>query len=142
MHWLSNRDWSMMKPKMTKIISKSKKKLVKLFKKLLFGENFILGSMTKMEIIFNALYKLLPIRLVLPKRRLMIICFKLEMGKNMALTLMKKLTVKLDNLEPLSETKRKKKLEANDFFIHHNCFLQSNNLSIQIFLFLFTYFFF
>ena len=132
----------MMKPKMTKIISKSKKKLVKLFKKLLFGENFILGSMTKMEIIFNALYKLLPIRLVLPKRRLMIICFKLEMGKNMALTLMKKLTVKLDNLEPLSETKRKKKLEANDFLIHHNCFLQSDYLSIQIFLFLFTYFFF
>ena len=81
--------------------------------------------MTKMEIIFNDLYKLLPNRLVLLKRRLTIICFKLEMAKSMVSTSMKKSTVKLDNSEPLSETKRKKKLEANDFFIHHNCFLKS-----------------
>lgn len=131
----------MMKPKMTKITNKSKRKLAKLFKKLHFGENSTLGSMTKMEIIFNVLYKLLPPKWVLPKRRLMTIYFRLEMGKSMALTLMKKLIVKLDNLEPLSETKRKNKLEANDFFIHHICFLQSNNLSIQIFLVLFSSFF-
>ena len=125
---------------MTKTTNKSKRKLAKLFKKLHFGENSTLGSMTKMETIFNVLYKLLPIRLVLLKKLLMIICFRLEMEKNMGLTLMKRLTVKLDNLEPLSETKRRNKLEANDFFIHHNCFLQSDNLSIQFSRFIYSIF--
>ena len=115
----------MIKQRMTKITSKSKRKLEKLLRKLHFGENSTLGFMTKMEIIFNDLYKLLPNRLVLLKRHLMIIYFKLEMAKSMGLTSIKKSTVKLGNSEPLSETKRKKKLEANDFFIHHKCFLKS-----------------
>lgn len=101
--------------KMTKIINKNKRKLEKLFKKLPFGENSTLGSMIKMEIIFNVLYKLQLMRLVLLKKLLMIIYFKLEMVKNMGLTLMKKLIVKLENLELLLEIKRKKKLEENDF---------------------------
>lgn len=101
--------------KMTKIINKNKRKLEKLFKKLPFGENSTLASMIKMEIIFNVLYKLQLMRLVLPKKLLMIIYFKLEMVKNMDLTLMKKLIVKLENLELLLEIKRKKKLEENDF---------------------------
>ena len=82
---------------MTKIINKNKRKLEKLLKKLPFGENSTLGSMIKMEIIFNVHYKLQLMRLVLPKKLLMIIYFKLEMVKNMDLTLMKKLIVKLDN---------------------------------------------
>lgn len=101
--------------KMTKIINKNKRKLEKLFKKLPFGENSTLASMIKMEIIFNVLYKLQLMRLVLLKKLLMIIYFKLEMVKNMGLTLMKKLIVKLENLELLLEIKRKKKLEENDF---------------------------
>ena len=105
----------MMRLKMIKITNKNKRKLEKLLKKLPFGENSTLGFMIKMEIIFNVHYKLLLMKLVLLKKLLMIICFKLEMVKSMDLTLMKKLIVKLENLEPLLETKRKRKLEANDF---------------------------
>ena len=100
---------------MIKIINKNKRKLDKLLKKLLYGENSIQDFMMKMETIYNVLYSKLLKMLVLPKRHLMIIYFRLEMEKNMDLTLMKKLTLKLENSEHLSETKRKRKLEANDF---------------------------
>lgn len=121
----------MIRLKTTKITNKNKRKLEKSLKKLPCGENFIQDSMTKMEIIFNVLYKLRLTKSVLLKRHLMIICFKLGMVKSMDSTLMKKLTVKLENLEPLSETKRKRKLEANDFYRYSFIFFNDNILAKQ-----------
>ncbi len=83
--------------KKIKIINKNKKKLGKLLRKLLYGENSIQASMIKWEIIYKNHWKMRPIKQELPKKPQMIICFKLEMEKSMALILIKKLTVKLDN---------------------------------------------
>jgi len=66
----------MNKLKMIKITNKNKRKLVRLFKKSLFGENSILDFMIKMVIIFKDPYSKLHLRSESLRKHLMIIYFK------------------------------------------------------------------
>ena len=103
--------------KMRRTTSRRKKRLVRLFKKWPFGENFILGSMMKMAITYKGPLRLPPIKLELLKKPLMTTCFKSEAARNMDLILIKKSILKLANFEPLFEIKKRKKLAESDLLL-------------------------
>ena len=77
--------------------ARRRRKLEKLWKKLLYGGNFILGSMIKQEIIFRNLLRVQLKKLESPRRLLMTISYKLEMEKSMGSISMKNSIVKSDN---------------------------------------------
>lgn len=113
MHWSKSKESNTKRLRNRKITKgKNKRKLVRLLKKWLFGVNFTLAFMMKMETISKNHCKVRLNKSESRKKLWTIISYKSGMEKNMVSILTKNLIPKLVSFEHLFEMRKRKRKKS------------------------------